>query len=126
MLNDEKRTALQWLETNAARLSEFHLAIWAHAESVWREYRSAADYVSLLESEGFSVESGSGEMPTAFVATWGRGEPVIAAYAEYDAVPGNSQQAVPRRAPREGSADSGSSGQWCFGYLPRKSFRTSK
>ena len=78
----------------------FHLAIWAHAESVWREYRSAADYVSLLESEGFSVESGSGEMPTAFVATWGSGKPVIAAYAEYDAVPGNSQQAVPRRAPR--------------------------
>ena len=102
-IGDEKRTALHWLEANTARLSDFHLAIWAHAEPVWREYRSAADYVSILESEGFSVESGSGEMPTAFAATWGSGRPVIASYAEYDAVPGNSQQAVPRRAPREGS-----------------------
>jgi aminobenzoyl-glutamate utilization protein B len=102
-IGEEKRTALQWLEANTARLSDFHLAIWEHAEPVWREYRSAADYVSILESEGFSVESGSGEMPTAFAATWGSGRPVIASYAEYDAVPGNSQQAVPRRAPREGS-----------------------
>src|ERR1700729_4134001 len=76
---------------------------WEPAETAWREYRAAADYVSLLESEGFSVERGSGEMPTAFAATWGSGQPVIASYAEYDAVPGNSQQAIPRRAPREGS-----------------------
>jgi|SRR5215831_21380535 len=45
MLNDDKRAALHWLDTNAARLSGFHLAIWTHAEPVWREYRSAADYV---------------------------------------------------------------------------------
>ena len=77
-IGDEKRTALQWLEASTARLSDFHLAIWAHAEPVWREYRSAADYVSILESEGFSVESGSGEMPTAFAATWGSGRPVLA------------------------------------------------
>jgi aminobenzoyl-glutamate utilization protein B len=102
-IGDEKRTALQWLDANTERLSGFHLAIWGHAETAWREYRSAADYVSLLESEGFSVERGSGEMPTAFAATWGSGKPVIASYAEYDAVPGNSQQAIPRRAPREGS-----------------------
>ena len=102
-IGDEKRTALQWLDANTGRLSGFHLAIWEHAETAWREYRSAADYVSLLESEGFSVERGSGEMPTAFAATWGSGRPVIASYAEYDAVPGNSQQAIPRRAPREGS-----------------------
>ena len=43
-------------------------------------------------------------MPTAFAATWsrGRGGPVLGSYAEYDAVPGNSQQIAPRRAPREG------------------------
>src|SRR5262249_20612026 len=41
-------------------------------------------------------------MPTAFVATWGERSPVLGAYAEYDAVPGNSQQPVPYQAPREG------------------------
>jgi aminobenzoyl-glutamate utilization protein B len=41
-------------------------------------------------------------MPTAFCARWGEGSPVIASYAEYDAVPGNSQERVPYRKPREG------------------------
>ena len=41
-------------------------------------------------------------MPTAFVATWGEGKPVLAGFSEYDAVPGNSQQVVPHPAPREG------------------------
>ena len=102
-LSGEKAGALAWLDASKARLSEFHLGIWDHAETSWREYRSAADYVSLLEAEGFSVERGSGDMPTAFAATWGSSGPVIGAYAEYDAVPGNSQQAIPRRAPREGT-----------------------
>ena len=98
----EKQTALDWIDANRQRLSEFHLLIWDFAEPAWREYRSAAAYVELLRREGFTVEEGSGGMPTAFMATWGRGRPVLGAYAEYDAVPGNSQQAVPYRAPRAG------------------------
>lgn len=101
-MTPEKRSALEWLDANEARLSEFHLEIWDYAEPAWREYRSAAAYVDVLRREGFTVEAGSGEMPTAFMATWGDGGPVIGAYAEYDAVPENSQQAVPYRAPREG------------------------
>jgi aminobenzoyl-glutamate utilization protein B len=99
---NSKRTALEWIDANLQRLSGFHYGIWEHAETAWREYRSAADFVTLLEDEGFDVERGSGSMPTAFAATWGDGPPVLASYAEYDAVPGNSQQPVPRRAPREG------------------------
>src|SRR4029078_8182541 len=84
------------------RLSDFDLEIWRYAEPAWREYKSAKAYIDLLRSEGFDVEEGSGGMTTAFTATWGNGGPTIGAYAEYDAVPGNSQQVVPRRAPREG------------------------
>src|SRR5438128_445438 len=98
----EKQTALDWIVANRQRLSDFHLLIWDFAEPAWREYRSAAAYVELLRREGFTVEEGSGGMPTAFMATWGQGRPVLGAYAEYDAVPGNSQQAVPYRAPRAG------------------------
>lgn len=97
-----RATALDWIEANRARLSAFNARIWAHAEPAWREYRSCADYVALLREEGFEVEEGSGGMPTAFVARWGEGGPVLAGFAEYDAVPGNSQQVVPYQAPRAG------------------------
>ena len=97
-----KQHAMDWIDQQSARLSAFNEEIWRYAEPAWREYRSARAYVELLRSEGFHVEEGSGEMPTAFVATWGDGGPVLGAYAEYDAVPGNSQQVVPYRAPREG------------------------
>ncbi|HUZ00368.1 MAG TPA: M20/M25/M40 family metallo-hydrolase [Thermomicrobiaceae bacterium] len=105
-----KQHALDWVDQNAARLSEFDLEIWRYAEPAWREYRSARAYCDLLRAEGFDVEEGSGEMPTAFVASWGSGGPVLGTYAEYDAVPGNSQQAVPYRAPREGLND------WAAGH----------
>ena len=101
-LNREKRTGLEWVDANRQRLSDFHQEIWDYAETAWREYKSARAYVELLRKEGFTVEEGSGGMPTAFVATWGQGRPVLGIYAEYDAVPGNSQQPVPYRAPREG------------------------
>ncbi len=97
-----KQFALGWVETNRQRLSDLDLEIWRYAEPAWREYKSAAAYCDLLRREGFDVEIGSGGMPTAFMATWGSGRPVIGAYAEYDAVPGNSQQPVPYQAPREG------------------------
>ena len=71
----EKQTALDWVEANRARLSDFHLAIWSYAEPAWREYKSARAYSELLREEGFDVEEGSGGMPTAFVANYGEGSP---------------------------------------------------
>ncbi|MGH7321308.1 MAG: hypothetical protein ACRELA_17000 [Candidatus Rokuibacteriota bacterium] len=72
----EKQTVFQWIEENRARLSDWHLTVWNYAEPAWREYRSAAFYVDLLRKDGFDVEAGSATMPTAptaFCATWGRG-----------------------------------------------------
>jgi aminobenzoyl-glutamate utilization protein B len=102
MMTPEKETAFGWIDANRARLSEAHLTVWHYAEPAWREYRSAAFYVDLLRKEGFDVEAGTATMPTAFRARWGRGRPVLATYAEYDAVPGMSQGPVPYRQPREG------------------------
>ncbi|SEF02505.1 aminobenzoyl-glutamate utilization protein B [Rhizobiales bacterium GAS188] len=98
----QKQYAIDWIVENAGRFSDFHLEIWNYAEPAWREYKSAKAYCDLLGGEGFTVEEGSGEMPTAFAASWGKGGPVLGGYAEYDAVPGNSQQVVPYQAPREG------------------------
>ena len=101
-LDAVRQHALSWVAENEGRMSAFCSEIWGYAEPAWREYKSAKAYVDLLRAEGFTVEEGSGDMPTAFVASWGRGAPVLASFAEYDAVPGNSQQVVPYKAPREG------------------------
>ncbi|MEO1089381.1 MAG: amidohydrolase [Pseudomonadota bacterium] len=98
----EQEAALAWIDANRQRLSEDHEALWDFHEPAWREYRSAAWYVDRLRAEGFEVEEGSGGMPTAFVARWGKGGPQVATYAEYDAVPGNSQEVVPYEKPRAG------------------------
>jgi aminobenzoyl-glutamate utilization protein B len=101
-LTQQKRFALEWIDEQSHRFSDWNVKIWEYAEPAWREYKSAKAYCDLLRSEGFTVEEGSGGMPTAFAATWGKGRPVLGSYAEYDAVPGNSQQVVPYQAPREG------------------------
>ncbi len=79
--------------------------IWRHAELGYLEQKSSAALQSYLSERGFSVESGLAGMPTAFVASYGQGEPVIGILAEFDALPGLSQNAVPERSPQiEGGA----------------------
>ena len=99
---EQKRDAFKWVDDNNRRLSDFHMQIWHYHEPAWREYKSARAFGEILRQEGFEVEEGTGGMPTAFMATWGEGKPALGTYAEYDAVPGNSQQPVPYEAPREG------------------------
>jgi len=101
-LHPTQLSAVAWLDANRDRLSEFNRSIWNFAEPAWREYKSARAYCELLRAEDFAVEEGSGGMPTAFAATWGSGSRVLGSFAEYDAVPGQTQQVVPFKAPREG------------------------
>jgi len=103
----QKARADAWMAAMRPRWSDWCATIWDHAETAWREYRSARFYVDLLRAEGFDVEEGSGGMPTAFCARWSNGQgpglgPVLGGYAEYDAIPGNCQAAAPYQAPREG------------------------
>jgi aminobenzoyl-glutamate utilization protein B len=101
-----KELARQWIEAHRTQLSAWHRTIWEFAEPAWREYRSAAWFVERLRKFGFTVEPGSGGMPTAFAAHWSNGPgPTLAAYAEYDAVPGNCQAAATTRAPRAGLSE---------------------
>jgi aminobenzoyl-glutamate utilization protein B len=103
MIAAEKQFALDWVERSRQALSDWNQIIWHYAEPALREYKSAAWYVARLRAEGFEVEAGSGGMPTAFVARYRHGDgPVIGAYAEYDAVPGNCQAAATRKMPRPG------------------------
>jgi aminobenzoyl-glutamate utilization protein B len=72
--------------------------VWGFAETALRERRSAALLAAHAEKQGFHVERGVAGMPTAFVASYGQGRPVVAVLGEYDALPGLSQMAVPERA----------------------------
>jgi aminobenzoyl-glutamate utilization protein B len=73
--------------------------IWDLAEVGYRETESAALLLQELRAAGFRAETGVAGMPTAFVASYGEGQPVIAILAEYDALPGITQDAVPDRKP---------------------------
>lgn len=105
LVAEAKQTAQAWVDENMDMLLEWHTHIWELAEPAWREYRSQQWYVARLREEGFVVEDGSAGMPTAFSATWSNGDgPTLLTYAEYDAVPGNSQAAATHEQPHEGTS----------------------
>ena len=71
--------------------------IWSNPELGYQEVNSSQLLQNTLKEAGFSVEAGVAEIPTAFVAEYGSGTPVIAILAEFDALPGVSQKALPQR-----------------------------
>ena len=89
--------------------------IWAYAETALRETRSAAALADYAEQQGFKVERGVAGMPTAFVATYGSGRPVIGIMGEYDALPGISQKASPVQEPLQAGAAGHGCGHNLFG-----------
>jgi aminobenzoyl-glutamate utilization protein B len=71
--------------------------IWSYAELGFLETQSTERLQGVLRSEGFTIKTGVSEMPTAFLATYGSGGPVIGILAEFDALPGLSQDSLPER-----------------------------
>jgi len=94
-----KQNAWDWIDENRERLIEISDAIWGYAELGLMEHKSSKLLADELEKHGFKVERGVAGMPTAFVATWGEGKPVIGVMGEYDALPGISQKKVPEKDP---------------------------
>jgi len=79
------------------RLSSAAQDIWRFAEVGFKETKSSARLQKELKEAGFKIETGIAGIPTAFVATAGSSGPVIALLAEYDALPGLSQDSTPER-----------------------------
>ncbi|HRG09184.1 MAG TPA: amidohydrolase, partial [Cyclobacteriaceae bacterium] len=69
--------------------------IWEFAEVGYQEEKSSALLQETLKQAGFTIEAGVAGMPTAFIASYGSGKPVIGILGEYDALPGVSQDATP-------------------------------
>lgn len=90
---------LKSLDEKAAFYGEIAKQIWSNPELGYLEAESSALLQRTLQDAGFKVTVGVAEIPTAFVAEYGSGKPVIGIMAEFDALPGVSQQAVPFRQP---------------------------
>ncbi len=88
-------------------MDELARKLWDYSETALRESRSANLLAGKMREAGFTLESQVAGMPTAFVATWGSGRPMIGILAEYDALPGVGNQAQARRAPRPDGVTSG-------------------
>jgi aminobenzoyl-glutamate utilization protein B len=96
-----KKAVTQLVDNQSAALIETSNKIWAFAETAFNENQSAKLLADYAEANGFKVERGVAEIPTAFVATYGSGSPVIGILGEFDALPGLSQKAVPAKDPLE-------------------------
>ncbi len=103
-----KEKAWSWIDENRERIIEVSDTVWEYAELGLVEERSAKLLADEMERHGFKVERGVAGMPSAFVATWGSGRPVIGVMGEYDALPGISNKKVPWKEPlREGAPGHG-------------------
>lgn len=105
----------RWIAERAEELARLNRTIWEAAELGLEEHRSSAALAGFLESNGFRVRRGVAGMPTAFVAERGEGRPILGILAEFDALPGMSQAAVPERRPREGAEAGHACGHSVFG-----------
>ena len=97
--SDAHKQLEKLVEENSAHWKQVSKQIWNFAELGYHENKSSALLQEQLKTAGFNVKSGVADEPTAFVASYGQGKPVIAILGEFDALPGLSQQAVPERAP---------------------------
>lgn len=110
------------LDSLTPELLKIHQEIWTYAEPSSAEVKSAKLLCEVLRQKGFTVEEGVCGRPTAFVATYGEGHPIVGYLGEYDALPGLSQQAgLPgtARFQRMVMATAAGTAHWAPRRLPR-------
>lgn len=118
VLANAQKTEQEILKSIDAKYDQYSAIarkIWEFAEVGYQETQSSALLQATLKEAGFNIESGVAEIPTAFVASYGQGKPVIAILGEFDALPGVSQDAVPELKSVEGRPAGHACGHHLFG-----------
>lgn len=105
--------ALKHIDAHTTAYAEAAMQIWNFAELGYQEYQSSALLQKTLKEAGFTITTGVAGMPTAFIAEYGSGKPIIGILGEYDALPGLSQAIVPE----EKSIKAGEPGHGCGHHL---------
>ena len=90
---NQKEFVCKAIEEKAPLFTRINDQIWQYAEAGMKEYKSAEYLVAQAKDLGFALEEGVSGIPTAFIASYGSGKPVVAFLGEYDALPGLSQKA---------------------------------
>ena len=85
----------QSINNHQQQFEKVALQIWDIAEVGYQEYQSSSLLKKSLAKEGFRIEENVANIPTAFIAEYGEGSPVIGILGEYDALPGLAQTASP-------------------------------
>ncbi|HEX6084177.1 MAG TPA: amidohydrolase [Thermoanaerobaculia bacterium] len=112
---DTKRAAAATIDRSVAEMNALSDEVWRYAETALKETRSSKALADWAEAKGFRVTRGAGGLPTAFVAEFGSGKPVIGIMGEYDALPGISQKAQPTKEALEAGAPGHGCGHNLFG-----------
>lgn len=95
-----KIQAANFIDRNSKEFINISKAIWSYAELGFQEYKSSELMIKTLKKYGFKVQKNISGIPTAFIAEWGEGRPIIGVTGEFDALPGLSQKAgVPKKEP---------------------------
>jgi len=110
-----KEDAIKSIDARSAEYASIAHKIWEFAEVGFQETKSSVLLQETLKKEGFTIQQGVAEMPTAFIATYGSGKPVIGILGEFDALPGVSQDAVPEKKEVEGRSAGHACGHHLFG-----------
>ena len=111
----DKKQLIASVENHKEDLISISDKIWANAEIAFQETESSKLLADYAEANGFTVERGVANIPTAFIATYGEGKPVISVLGEFDALPGISQKAQPTKEPLEAGAAGHGCGHNLFG-----------
>ncbi|TRX60810.1 amidohydrolase [Fulvivirga sp. M361] len=107
-ISANKKAVLASIRSQEDQMVKMSDEIWALAETAFEEKGSAKVLMDYSELKGMKVEKGVAEIPTAFVASFGSGKPVIGILGEFDALPGISQKAQPtKEALKAGAAGHG-------------------
>ncbi len=106
---------IQAVDARADHYGKLSRQIWENPEVGFQETKSSALLRDDLKSAGFRISDGVAGMPTAFIAEWGSGAPVIAILGEFDALPGLSQEDTTARKPRVEGAPGHGCGHNLFG-----------
>ncbi|MEY2595277.1 MAG: hypothetical protein RI965_549 [Bacteroidota bacterium] len=110
-----KQTVLNSIAQQEKDLISISDKVWAAAEIAMKEYQSSKVLSDYAEQKGFKVTRNVAEIPTAFIAEYGSGKPIIGILGEFDALPGLSQKAIPYKEALKADAAGHGCGHNMFG-----------
>ena len=115
-LDASQNSVNQSIKKHQSTFENVAMDIWDLAEVGYQEYKSAEILINVLKKNGFKITTGVADIPTAFIAEFNNGGPIIGILGEFDALPGLSQQNVPfKTAEGLNSANGHACGHHLFG-----------